>query len=121
MAWRFRAHLRYTAQSGFGVWGSQQMAQRLAMAFHMNEGDPNEERSHVTVRPDGTLDIDCFWPADRHDLAVDTQSTFVATGGFMRPDGDDDTSWMDTHQCAHADGEPCPTPTWRWTLANGVA
>jgi hypothetical protein len=44
MAYRYRAHIFWKDNSpGFAQWASDQVAQRLTMAFHLNEGAMNEE------------------------------------------------------------------------------
>lgn len=121
---RFSAHLRYTVGSGYAQWAHDQMQVRLGMAFHMNEGTPQQESSHVTTdvvtsgpqegrRENVTIDV--FWPADREDLALDTRSTLEATIPWLRPDeGPRGNSYMLWHYCEHDAGLPCPEPVWRW-------
>ena len=116
MAIRFRARLRFQSGSGMAQWVADQMAVRLGQAFHLREGTPNQELSHVTVSGDD-VDIDVFWPDDREDLAVDTRNTLQAVIPFLRPAEGRAVSWMDWHRCGH-DQEPpelCPEPEWRWS------
>ena len=125
MAVRFRAQLRYTVGSGYARWVSDQMQVRMGMAFHLREGMPGQELSHVTTDiltsgpQDGrreNVSLDVFWPDDREDLAVDTRATLEATIPWLRPDNGLERSWMDWHRCEH-DHVPfalCPVPEWRW-------
>jgi len=117
---RFRASLRYNVGSGYAQWVYDQMQVRMGMAFHLREGTPAAEMSHVTTNivPDlrENVSLDVFWPDDREDLAVDTRTTLEATLPWLRADTDDDRSWMDWHHCNHdaEPPEPCPQPEWRW-------
>ena len=55
MAYRFRAHINLkSTATGIAVWCSQQVAQRLSMAFHLNQGQANEEPSHHSTQKKGT-------------------------------------------------------------------
>jgi hypothetical protein len=125
MAVRFRAHLRYNIGSGYAQWLYDQMQVRLGMAFHMNEGSANEERT-VVVRDIVTggnpsarrenITLDVFWPSDREDLAIDTRATIEATIPWLRVnEGRHGRSWMEWHYCNHSDdNEPCDVVEWSW-------
>ena len=59
MAYRFRANIYWDSDPtsmyhspGHAQWAGQQVEQRLTMAFHLNEGARNEERSEFGS-PDG--------------------------------------------------------------------
>jgi hypothetical protein len=117
MSIRFQAYMRFTPASGMGQWCVDQMAVRMGMAFHLRENSPAAEMSYATVDAEGTFRCDAMWPNNRQDLADDTQAQFATLGPWLRPDTED-TSWMQTHVCAH-DVEPpqsCPLPYWKWTL-----
>lgn len=121
---RFRAHLRFQSGSGMAAWVDAQMQQRLAMAFHINEGSQAEERSQLTVDGDD-VHIDVFWPEDRPDLAADTIATLTAASvtAWLRPvevdeDGRQVRSWMDRHTCDHDSDVPHPCAlSWEWSLS----
>lgn len=120
MAVRFRAQLRYTVGSGYAQWVYDQMQNRMGQAFHLREGTPAAELSYCTTDivagVHENVGMDVLWPDNRTDLATDTRATLEATIPWLRPDTDDDQSWMDWHVCAHDVDPPvsCPQPEWRW-------
>lgn len=125
MAIRFRAQLHFTVGSGMAQWTADQMAVRMGIAFHLREGTPEEERSHVTTDiettgpPDGRREnvyVDVIWPDGNEALAEDTRATLQAVTPWLLDDTIDRTSFMDWHRCNHdqTPPTPCPAPDWRW-------
>lgn len=127
MAIRFRAHLHFNPGSGMAQWVADQMSVRMGQAFHLREGDPNEELSEVvtdivTTGPTNQrredVFVNVFWPDDQEALAEDTRVTLsdASVLTHIREDTDVIQSTMDWHHCKHDSDppQPCLAPEWRW-------
>ena len=119
MAYRFRANinLKETA-TGIAVWCSQQVAQRLTMAFHLNEGQANEEPSHHSPENNGRKWIaDVFVPdsewAVMDDFFTHLEAIWHHAETITIPNDDPEAepeheiSWMDVHHCYNEINQPC--------------
>ena len=117
MSYRFRANLIMTADgkhNGIAQWCDDQAAQRMSMAFHMNEDAINEEPSFHEVREDGwrwacdmfVLDKD---KAILEDLYAHIEAIWYYT--TSKGEGEEkERSRMDLHYCRHKEGGPCDQP-----------
>lgn len=114
-AYRLRARLLFVPGNGLAAWARDQNAVRLGMAYHLNEGRADEERSRQAATED-VYTCDLIFPSDA--LAQDTWATLIAvcTVSNLRPVTDGrDHSWMDLHACGHAGTPtPCTAPTQTW-------
>ena len=117
MSYRFRANLLFTSDGkhlGYAQWCDDQAAQRMSMAFHMNEGALNEEPSFHEVREDGwrwacdmfVLDGD---KAILEDLYAHIESIWWSVES--KGEGEEkEHSRMDMHYCRHKEGGACDQP-----------
>lgn len=113
-AFRLRAHLRFSVGSGMAQWCFDQNTVRLGQAYHLNEGQLNEEQSKHSVADD-VYSCDLVFPELA--LAQDTWNTILdpSVTAWLRPDEPvDDRSWADMHQCAHEAEPPTPCPAREW-------
>jgi hypothetical protein len=120
--YRLRAHLRFRLGNGMAAWAIAQNTVRLGMAYHLNEGRADEERSRQSAASD-VYECDLAFPEEA--LAVDTWNTLLAVcvDGYLEPaDSADQLSWMNLHECHH-DGTTasCPPPSRVWQQAIAVA
>lgn len=116
-AFRLRARLRFSAGSGMAQWCFDQNTVRLGQAYHLNEGQLNEEQSHHEVTDD-VYSCDLVFPELA--LAQDTWNTILdpSVTVWLRADVDEpgQQSWADMHQCEHETEPPtlCPQREWVW-------
>lgn len=112
-AFRLRARLRFSAGSGMAQWCFDQNTVRLGQAYHLNEGELDEEQSHHEVAAD-VYTCDLVFP--EQPLATDTWNTILdpSVTVWLRPDDPDDASFADMHQCAHEAQPPTPCPAREW-------
>ena len=117
MSYRFRAHLLFTDDGkhlGYAQWCDDQAAQRMSMAFHMNEGAINEEPSFHEVRDEGRRwACDIFVPDGEQAILEDLYAQIEAIWWSVKSEGDDmekEVSRMDLHYCRHATGGSCDQP-----------
>jgi hypothetical protein len=117
LAYRLRVRLRFSAGSGMAQWCFDQNTVRLGMAYHLNAGTVNEERSKHAVAAD-VYTCDLIFP--ELVLATDTWATLTAASvlAWLRADDPSDPigrSWADMHQCTHdTPNVLCPAREWVW-------
>lgn len=113
MAYIFRANINLkSTAAGIATWCSQQVAQRLNMAFHLNHGNPNEEPSHHETQNNGRKWIaDIFVPDSEWAVMDDFFSHLEAIWHHAETiPGEDEMheiSWMDVHYCYNEINQPC--------------
>ena len=122
MAYRYRAHFFFKENSpaGLAQWCSDQVNQRLGMAFHMNEGALNEEKTKHEVVNDLEWKADIFVPDNAQAIIDDfwahimTLTSNLETRVILPENEEDETeympSWMDVHHCYHDIGGACMPP-----------
>jgi hypothetical protein len=120
MPYRFRAHIFWKDNSpGHPEWASQQVTQRLTMAFHLNEGAMNEEVSeHHANGLEWTCNV--FVPDESKDIIDDFYAHLLAESSRMEtkviePETEEGEteylpSWMDVHYCFNDVNQPCHQP-----------
>lgn len=116
MAYRFRAHIHFTQD--LAQWCRDQVAQRLAMAFHINRGKKNEERSENSVVNAREWTCNVFVPDESKAILEDfwahmmTQTTRMRTVTTQAEDGTPmhHASYMDLHYCFNDVSQPCHEP-----------
>src|SRR5690554_2142007 len=124
MAYRFRAHIYWDSDPasmyyspGYAQWAGQQVEQRLTMAFHLNEGARNEERSEFGS-PDGyEWTCNVFVPDESQAILEDFFNHLLAESVRMTTkviEGEGEVeyqpSWMDIHHCFNGINQPCEQP-----------
>lgn len=127
MAYRFRAHIFFNSDPasmyyspGHAQWAGQQVEQRLTMAFHLNEGARNEERSEFGS-PDGyEWTCNVFVPDESQAIMEDFFNHLLAESARMttkviEPETEEGEieylpSWMDVHHCFNGENLPCEQP-----------
>lgn len=124
MPYRFRAHIFWDSDPasmyyspGHAQWAGQQVEQRLTMAFHLNEGARNEERSEFGS-PDGyEWTCNVFVPDESQAIMEDFFNHLLAESVRMTTkviEGEGDVeylpSWMDIHHCFNGVNQPCEQP-----------
>src|SRR5690554_4576699 len=127
MAYRFRAHIYWDSDPasmyyspGYAQWAGQQVEQRLTMAFHLNEGARNEERSEFGS-PDGyEWTCNVFVPDESQAILEDFFNHLMAesvrmTTKVIEPENEEGEteylpSWMDIHHCFNGVNQPCEQP-----------
>ena len=126
MAYRFRANIYWNDDPasmyhspGHAQWAGQQVEQRLTMAFHLNEGARNEERSEFSS-PDGyEWTCNVFVPDESQAILEDFFNHMMAesvrmTTKVIEPEGEGEVeylpSWMDIHHCFNGVNQPCEQP-----------
>ena len=121
MAYRYRAHIYWKDNSpGFAQWASDQVAQRLTMAFHLNEGAMNEERSENIIVNDFEWECNVFVPDESQAILEDffahmlSQEVRMETKVIEPETEEGETeylpSWMDLHHCFNGENQPCEQP-----------
>ena len=117
MSYRFRANLIMTADgkhNGIAQWCDDQAAQRISMAFHMNEGALNAEPSFHEVKNEGWEWACDMFVLDENkaileDLYAQINSLWHYTTSETIADQERESS-MGIHYCRHAEGGPCNPP-----------
>ena len=124
MAYRFRAHIFWDSNPasmyyspGHAQWAGEQVEQRLTMAFHLNEGARNEERSEFGS-PDGyEWTCNVFVPDESQAIMEDFFNHLLAESVRMTTkviEGEGEVeylpSWMDIHHCHNGINQPCEQP-----------
>jgi len=105
---------------GHAQWAGQQVEQRLTMAFHLNEGARNEERSEFGS-PDGyEWTCNVFVPDESQAILEDFFNHMMAesvrmTTKVIEPENEEGEteylpSWMDIHHCHNGVNQPCEQP-----------
>jgi len=119
MTHRFRAKLKFNSDgitNGIAQWCDDQASQRMDMAFHLNQGQRNEEPSYHNIQNNGEAwECDIFVPdsekAILEDLFAQIESIW---SNIQTPQSEDDVeSYMDIHICHNAEGKACETPYMR--------
>ncbi len=119
MPYRFRAHI-YFKQSATGIatWFSDQVNQRLGMAFHLNPGQLNEEKSKHRKITDFEWEADIFVPDESQAIMNDFWAHIMELKHHMETrvvvpeEGETEylQSYMDVHYCFNDVNQPCQEP-----------
>lgn len=127
MAYRFRAHIYWNNDSGsmyhspgHAQWASEQVEQRLTMAFHLLEGAINEERTEYGSEDGYEWTCNVFVPDESQAILEDFFAHFLAESSRMitkviQPESEEGEteylpSWMDIHHCFNGENQPCEQP-----------
>ena len=127
MPYRFRAYFHFdsdpastTYSPGFAQWCSDQVNQRLTMAFHLNEGAMNEEKSKHEKIGDFEWRADIFVPDHSQAIIEDFWAHILSISVRLKtkviaPESEEGEteylpSWMDLHHCHNDVNQPCQQP-----------